>query len=308
VKLARTRNTAATRSDADRNFLIFEDPPMFRRAVVRFPLLLSTLLLATACTAAPDASTTATATTAVASPAAPVAAASTAATASAAAVASAAADASAPVASSAAAAAVAAPKGLPAGPTPVEGTDYFLIDTPEQPSGSKVQVVEVFGYGCPHCNAFQPTLAAWEKKQPADVEFNYLPAGFGPGSPHCWDEFAHAFYTGQAMGVPVSKSHDGIYKAVWDQHRFTGDCSVIPSLYADYGVDAKIFASTMQSFAVGAKVAAARDQETRWGVEGTPTIIVDGKYRVLETAAGPAAFLHAVDWLIAKQRPLHAKS
>jgi len=278
---------------------------MSLRAAVRFPLLVSTLLLATACTAAPDATTTAAASPAAA---APVVAASTAATAGAAAVASAAADNSAPVASAAAAAAVAAPKGMPAGPTPVEGTDYFLIDTPDQPTGSKVQVVEVFGYGCPHCNSFQPTLSAWEKKQPADVEFSYPQAAFGPGSPHCWDEFAHAFYTGQAMSVPLSRSHDGIYKAVWDQHRFTGDCSVIPSLYADYGVDPKIFASTMQSFAVGAKVAAAHDQETRWGIEGTPTIVVDGKYRVLETAAGPAAFLHAVDWLIAKQRPLHAKS
>jgi thiol:disulfide interchange protein DsbA len=110
------------------------------------------------------------------------------------------------------------------------------------------------------------------------------------------------------MSVPLSKSHDGVYKAVWDQHRFSGECSVIPSIYADYGVDPKVFASTMQSFAVSAKVAAAHDQETRWGIEGTPTIVVDGKYRVLETAAGPAAFLHAVDWLIAKQRPLHAKS
>jgi len=280
---------------------------MSQRAFVRYTLLVSTLLLATACTAAPDATTTA-----VASPAASasVAAASAAATEGAAAVAaSAAADTSAPVASSAAAAAAtAAPKGMPAGPAPVEGTDYFLIDTPDQPSGSKVQVVEVFGYGCPHCNAFQPTLAAWEKKQPADVEFSYLPAAFGPGSPHCWDEFAHAFYTGQALGVPLAKSHEGIYKAVWDQHRFTGECSVIPSLYADFGADPKVFASTMQSFAVSAKVAAAHDQETRWGIEGTPTIIVDGKYRVLETAAGPTAFLHAIDWLIAKQRPLHAKS
>jgi thiol:disulfide interchange protein DsbA len=282
---------------------------MSKRAIVRSTLMVSTILLATACTAAPDASTTAAASPAAAPiAAAPVDAASTAATASASAVASVAADAAAPVASSAATAAVAAPKGMPAGPTPVAGTDYFLIDTPDQPNGSKVQVVEVFGYGCPHCNAFQPTLAAWEKKQPADVEFSYLPAGFGPGSPHCWDEFAHAFYTGQAMGVPLSRSHEGIYKAVWDQHRFTGDCAVIPSLYADFGVDPKVFASTMQSFAVSAKVAAAHDQETRWGIEGTPTIVVDGKYRVLETAAGPAAFLHAVDWLIAKQRPLHAKS
>jgi thiol:disulfide interchange protein DsbA len=274
---------------------------MQARAMLKSTLLMSTLLLATACTAkSPDAATTAALPTAATS----VAAASAPSAASSAAVAS---TAAASTTASAAAATVAPPKGMPAGPTPVEGTDYFLIDTPEQPSGDMVEVVEVFGYGCPHCNVFQPTLSTWEKKLPSDVEFSYLPAVFGPGSPHCWDEFAHAFFTGQAMGVQISKSHEGIYKAVWDQHRFTGECSVIPSLYADYGVDPKVFASTMQSFAVSAKVAAAHDQETHWGVDGTPTFVVDGKYRALQTAAGPSGLFHTLDWLIAKQRPEHAK-
>ena len=67
-------------------------------------------------------------------------------------------------------------------------------------------------------------------------------------------------------------------------------------------------ASTMQSFAVSAKVAAGNDQAMRWGVDGTPTIVVDGKYRVQMTRdGGPTAMLHAVDWLVAKQRPEHAK-
>jgi len=271
---------------------------MSKRAIVRFTLLVSTLLLATACTASPDA------TTAAASPAAAptAAAASTAATAGAAEVASAAAEAAAPVASSAAAAAIAPPKGMPAGPTPVEGTDYFLIDTPEQPSGDKVQVVEVFGYNCIHCADFQPYLSKWKKTLPADVQFSYLPAAFGG----IWDTTARAFFAAQAMGVQ-EKSHDAIFKAIFVDKRVTvGDD--MPKLYADYGIDPKVFASTMQSFAVSAKVAAAHDQETRWGIEGTPTLVVDGKYRVLQTAAGPAAFLHTIDWLVAKQRPLHAKS
>ena len=271
---------------------------MSQRAIVRSTLLVSTLLLATACTAAPDATPTS-----VASPAAvaaPAAAASTAAPVGAVGVASAASDTSAPVASSAAAAAVAAPKGMPAGPTPVEGTDYFLIDTPDQPSGDKVQVVEVFGYSCIHCSDFQPYLSKWEKTLPADVQFSYLPAAFGG----IWDTCARAFYAAQAMGVQ-EKSHDAIFKAIFVDKRVTTGEDV-PKLYADYGVDPKVFASTMQSFAVGAKIAAAHDQETRWGIEGTPTIVVDGKYRALETKAGPTAFLHTIDWLIAKQRPLHA--
>jgi thiol:disulfide interchange protein DsbA len=193
-----------------------------------------------------------------------------------------------------------------AAPAPVEGTDYFPIDSPDPVTGAKIEVVEVFGYGCPHCNAFQPHLAEWVKKLPADVHFSYLPAAFGAGAPPlCWDEFARAFFVAQTMGV-AEKSHEGIYKAVWEQHRLNDDCAAIPSLFADYGPDPKVFASTMQSFAVSAKLAATHEQEVvRWGVEGTPTIVVDGTYRV---AAGSGRdMLRTIDWLIARQRPLHAK-
>ncbi|MBS0212932.1 MAG: thiol:disulfide interchange protein DsbA/DsbL [Proteobacteria bacterium] len=201
------------------------------------------------------------------------------------------------------------PAGFPAGPTPVEGTDYTVIDTPDQPSGDKVQVVEVFGYGCPHCNNLQPSMTAWEAKLPRDVDFSYLPAAFGPGAPHCWEEFARGFYAAKAMGLPVSKFHDGVFKAVWDDKKFDGTtCNVIPGIFATFGVDATTFASTMQSFAVNAKIGNAHDQAMRWGVDSTPTIVVDGKYKVIELAkGGPDGMLHTVDWLIAKQRPAHAR-
>jgi len=284
------------------------------RAAMRSILLASTLLLATACNSnGPDASAPAASPTAAASPAnaspspsADNTAASPAAASPAASTASPA-DAASTASDPPAAAKAPPPAGMPSGPAPVEGKDYTLIDTPDQPSGDKVQVTEVFGYGCPHCNAMQPHIAAWEKKLPSDVEFTYLPAAFGPGAPHCWDEFTHAFYTAQAMGIPTAKSHEGIYKAVWDQHRFN-DCSDIPKIYADYGADPKVFASTMQSFAINAKVANTHEQEMRWGVDSTPTVIVYGKFRVLEVLpGGPDGMLHTVDWLIAKQRPLHAK-
>jgi protein dithiol oxidoreductase (disulfide-forming) len=273
----------------------------FNRAALRNIVLASTLLLGTACTAqTPE---TATASSAASEAVAPVAAstamASTA-TVDAASAASAAAD-------TATRTAPPPPKGMPAGPTPVEGTDYAVIQTPEQPSGDKVQVVEVFGYGCPICNAFQPHLAKWEQTLPSDVQFSYMPAAFGADPEHCWDDFARAFFAAQAMGIQA-KSHDNIYKAKFDQNRIE-NCSQIPAVYADYGVDAKVFASTMQSFAVSAKVHEAHDQVIlRWGVDGTPTIVVDGKYRALMThAGGPDGMLHTVDWLIAKQRPEHAK-
>jgi thiol:disulfide interchange protein DsbA len=283
---------------------------MHKRTALQSTLLIATILLATACNQqAPDATTQAAVPAATPDAASPVADASPAATPSTAGDASApapAAEASASPASGADAAAAAPPKGAPAGPAPVEGGDYTTIDTPDQPTGDKVQVTEVFGYGCPHCAKFQPELAKWEKTLPADVQFNYLPAAFGPDPAHCWDDFARAFYAAQAMGIQ-EKSHDSIYKEVFDQHRFNG-CQTIPSLYSDFGVDTKVFASTMQSFAVNAKVAAAHEQVVRWGVDGTPTMVVDGKYRVSElVSTGPQGMFRTIEWLIAQQRPLHAK-
>ncbi len=287
---------------------------MLLRTATRTTLLVSTLLLATACAAkAPD-----DATATAAAPAAAVASASTTAAASPAAIptavdasaastplpaatdAASASSAPAATAATAAATAAAAPaKGMPPGVTPVEGTDYQVIDAPDQPHGKQVQVVEVFGYSCIHCFHFQPDMSKWAKAAPADVQFIYMPADFGG----IWGAFAHAFYAAQAMGI-LEKSHDKTFNAVWVDKRVT-TADDIPKIYADYGVDPKVFASTMQSFAVGAKVAAAHDQELRWGVQATPTIVVDGKYRVMMTAAGAGAMLHTVDWLIAKQRPAH---
>lgn len=185
---------------------------------------------------------------------------------------------------------------------PVEGTDYTTIDSPDQPTGNKVQVTEVFGYGCHFCSNLQPDLSRWKKTLPADVQFNYLPGPFG-GLP---DGFMRAFYAAKAVGVQ-EKSHDNIFKAVFvDKRVATADD--IPKLYGDYGIDPKIFASTMQSFAVSAKVKAATDQAMRWGITGTPTIVVDGKYRVQQlTATGPQGMFRTVEWLVARQRPQHAK-
>ncbi len=275
---------------------------MRARALLQPAFLSATLLLATACTAkSPDAASTAGAPVAAATAAAS-AAASTAQNAAAMAPASTAAAAAATTAA-ATAPKIAPPAGLPAGPAPVEGQDYFVIDTPDQPAGDKVQVVEVFGYGCPHCAHLQPYLSKWEKTMPSDVQFSYLPGPFG-GLP---DVFQRAFFAAQAMGVQ-EKSHDAIYKAVHEDKRVTtGDD--VPKLYADYGVDPKVFASTMQSFAVSAKINQAQDQETRWGITGTPTIVIDGKYRVMQVVGEntePRLF-HAIDWLIAKQRAEHAK-
>jgi thiol:disulfide interchange protein DsbA len=211
------------------------------------------------------------------------------------------------VATIAGTAAIAAPKAskdvtaatsmVPSGPAPVLGTDYFMIDPPVHETGKFINVVEVFGYSCPHCAHFQPYVDAWKKKQPAYVKFSYLPAAFGG----IWDAFARAYYTADAMGV-LQKSHNGIFNAIHVQHRPITNIEDIAALYADYGVDKNVFASTMQSFPITSKVQAAQAQALRWGVDGTPTIVVAGRYRVMITDSGEEAFLRKVDWFVAKER------
>lgn len=193
----------------------------------------------------------------------------------------------------------------PPAPSPVEGTDYFLIDNPAPLLGRKVQVVEVFGYGCPICARFQPFLTAWERKLPADVAFSYLPAAFGPDPEHCWDEFARAWFAARTMGLK-GITQERIYAAKFEQGRVQ-TCDAIPSVYADFGAEPGNFASTMQSFPVTSAVANAHDQVLRWGVDGTPSIVVDGTYRAIMTRhGGPEGLLRTVDWLIGKQRVTRA--
>ena len=276
---------------------------MFQRSALQTALLIATMALATACTAkAPETASVATTADAAATPAVATAAEAAAAASAATADAAAAAATTTPVDAAATTAATdAAAAAAPAGDVPREGIDYSVIDTPDEPSGSKVQVVEVFGYGCVHCADFQPDLSAWLKKKPADVQFSYLPGPFG-GLP---DAFERAFYAAQAMGV-LEKSHDLIFKAVHQDKRVQ-TAAAVPNLYKDFGVDPKVFAATMQSFAVSAKVNAGNDQAMRWGVDGTPTVVVDGKYRAQMTRdRGPQGMLHTIDWLVAKQRPAHA--
>ena len=190
--------------------------------------------------------------------------------------------------------------GMPTGPAPVLGTDYFIIDTPAVETGKTISVVEVFNYRCPVCAHFQPMVDTWLPKLPPDVKFSYLPAAFGGP----WDDFVLAFYAADVMGVRA-RTHSEIFKNFHEENKYTPDD--IAAVYAKYGVDPKIFVATMQSFAVKAKLSRARAQISGWGVDAIPTIIVAGKYRVSKTA-GEDVFLRNVDWIIARERAERQKS
>lgn len=171
-------------------------------------------------------------------------------------------------------------------PPPVEGVDYVTIpngqpfDTPP----GKVEVVEFFGYVCPFCAMVQPTVTAMKAKLPADVHFVYVPAAFGS----MWDNYAKAFYAAQAMGVE-DKTHDALFRAIHVDQTLKGERGMdtpedIAAFYGNYGVDPRQFLSSMQSFAVATKVNRARAYMqaafANGDQMGTPTFLIDGKYRV----------------------------
>lgn len=179
------------------------------------------------------------------------------------------------------------------------GTDYTVLE-PAQPTnaGNKIEVLEVFGYSCPHCADLQLKVDSWRPKLPADVQVSYMPAVFGG----VWEAFARAYYTAETMGV-LEKSHTAIFKAVHVEKRAVRNLEDIAGLYVDFGIDKETFIATMQSFAVNAKIARAQQQVPRYGVTGTPTFIVNGKYRVEVTPEGGFdKMLKVVDFLVAKER------
>lgn len=181
------------------------------------------------------------------------------------------------------AAADAATAAAKSGPGPVSGTDYEEIKDgqPWQPLNGKIEVVEVFGYVCPACAAFNPLVSAWKAKLPADVRFTYVPAPFGPE----WNPYAKAYYVAESMGL-VERTHDALIKAIHVTNTMPGegdkpDEMAIAKFYGQYGANPQEFLSTMNSFTVDAKVNQGRQFMVRSGVSGTPTLIVNGKYRVM---------------------------
>jgi len=165
-----------------------------------------------------------------------------------------------------------------ASPPLVDGTDYVLIDNPQPyaPSAGKIEVAEVFGYWCPHCAEFQPQLSAWKRKLPADVRFTYVPAVFEAG-----DNFARAYFAAEHFGV-LEKTHDAMFQAIHVDGLLPKNASVaeLAAYYGQQGLEPGKVQAYMLSPAVEAKLEHARQFALHGGVEGTPTLIVDGRYRI----------------------------
>jgi thiol:disulfide interchange protein DsbA len=196
-----------------------------------------------------------------------------------------------------------------------EGVNYFLIQparTPSVPAG-KIEVTEVFSYACPACNIFQPTMHKLKQAMPANVVVDYLPAAFNTAED--WPMFQLAYVTAQMLSVE-QQTHDAMFDAVWKG----GDLSItdaatrglksrMPSIedaakfYNQHaGVPVDKFIAASKSFSVDLKVRTDQDLIMAYKIDRTPTIVVNGKYRLhVESAGGSDQLIELVKYLVAKE-------
>ncbi len=154
------------------------------------------------------------------------------------------------------------------------GKDYLIISPPQPTdSGNKVEVLEFFWYGCPHCNSLQPSLVAWLKQKPADVEFRRVPAVLGQS----WIPLTQVFYTLEALGL-TEKFHHDVFAAIHKDKVRLQDPETLFDWVAKRGVDRKKFTDTYSSFGVRSRVQRAIEMSRTYGIPGTPALVVDGRY------------------------------
>ncbi len=175
-----------------------------------------------------------------------------------------------------------------------EGTHYAVISPAQKTrvAKGKVEVMEVFSYGCPACNSFQPAIDALERSLPPNAQMAFLPASFIPTED--WVMLQRAYFTAQTLGISA-RTHQQMFDAIWQTgelqtidpvtHRLKSPLPSIEDAAKFYqrqtGVKAEAFLATAKSVAVDMKMQAADAQITAMQVPSTPCIVVDGKYRII---------------------------
>ena len=180
-----------------------------------------------------------------------------------------------------------------------QSADYERVNPPQDTANpDKIEVLEMFWYGCPHCFRLEPRIKQWLTTKPDDVEYVRLPAIFRPQ----WELHARVYYTAELLGV-LDATHDALFNAIHAERRPLNDEASIADFFAEHGVDRQKFLDTLHSFAVDTKVRRAQLMTNRYGATGVPTIIVNGKYRTDgNLARSYDNIMRVVDRLIEQER------
>jgi thiol:disulfide interchange protein DsbA len=181
----------------------------------------------------------------------------------------------------------------------VAGEHYIVLDEPVATrDSSKIEVLEMFSYGCPHCYEFESQIHAWRKQQASDVDFWYSPA--------VWSKtmglYARAFYAARALNV-MDDIHFPLFTSIVVEQRKLSNESELAEFFAEHGVDKETFVEAMQSPAVIKQAEAAEARVRSYKPVGVPEIVVNGKYRVDRMhAGGLTEMLMVTDYLVNRER------
>ena len=159
----------------------------------------------------------------------------------------------------------------------------YEIIIPPQPTSTpdKVEIVEVFWYGCPHCYSFLSVLDDYIREAPEYVEFRRMPAIFRMA----WSMHARAFYIASALGI-VEQTHRAFFEELHENNRMMVTEAELREFFGRFGISEGKFNSLFRSFAVQSNLRKSEIMQVRYGISGTPTLVVNGKYRVTARLAG----------------------
>jgi protein dithiol oxidoreductase (disulfide-forming) len=176
--------------------------------------------------------------------------------------------------------------------------DYELIQPQPVKTGDRIEVVEFFWYGCPHCNNLQASLEGWLKRKPADVELRRIPAIFRES----WVPHARLFYTLDALGE-VGRLHQAVYRAIHLEREALTTASGTAEWAARNAIDANRWLAAYNSPEVERKVEESRAQTRAYSIQGTPSLVVDGRYVTSSSMAeSMPAVITTLDGLITMAR------
>jgi thiol:disulfide interchange protein DsbA len=162
-----------------------------------------------------------------------------------------------------------------------EGWDPIDPPVPTSVPEGKVEVLEFFWYGCPHCFTMEPALQAWLETKPDNVEFRRVPAPLNPS----WTVHAQFYYAAEALGL-TEKLHEPLFSAMHEKKRKIYDKNSLIDFAVEQGVDRQKFSDAWNSFGVYVKVQQARKLGQKYNLDGVPAIGIDGKYKTSGSLAG----------------------
>ena len=162
----------------------------------------------------------------------------------------------------------------------------------------KVEVVELFWYGCPHCFRLEPAIVSWKTTLDDHVDFQQVPAVLG----RSWAPHARAFWTAKALGV-LDTTHQAFFNAIHIDGRRMVREGDIQRFFEQFGVAEADFEREWEGFGVNSRLQQTDSRLTAYGINGVPAFIVNGKYRITETTAGGQAQLfEVINYLVEKEK------